>query len=231
MTHSRNEETLKAQVEDRLAHFFEGEEGPFEAVGQDGRLAGHPLKDLKAILLSIEWEITDETMGSLISEIGSLERVYEKDKIFYTFLQLLKSVAKYIQVNKGKAHPKATRVINSVYNALEKVALSEGMAQPEKEKLLLGEVARFNRLKEEVRVRKEEKKPSTAADQRGPKIGAPPPAKEETGHSESERSPDSDAGPTPPHEAFARAMEEIKEVIRAEFKALRMELRLWQESR
>ena len=112
MTHSRNEETLKAQVEDRPAHFFEGEEGPFEAVGQDGRLAGHPLKDLKAILLSIEWEITDETMGSLISEIGSLERVYEKDKIFYTFLQLLRSVAKYIQARGEGVQHVAFRVEN-----------------------------------------------------------------------------------------------------------------------
>jgi hypothetical protein len=34
-----------------------------------------------------------------------------------------------------------------------------------------------------------------------------------------------------PHEAFAYALEEIKDVIRAEFRALRAEIRLWRESK
>ena len=32
-----------------------------------------------------------------------------------------------------------------------------------------------------------------------------------------------------PHEAFVFALEEIREVIKAEFKVLRAELRLWRE--
>jgi hypothetical protein len=32
-----------------------------------------------------------------------------------------------------------------------------------------------------------------------------------------------------PHEAFAFALEEIKEVIKVEFKALRAELKLWRD--
>jgi len=35
----------------------------------------------------------------------------------------------------------------------------------------------------------------------------------------------------PPHEAFAYALEEIKDVIRAEFRALRAEIKLWRESK
>ncbi|MCJ7593160.1 MAG: hypothetical protein MUO52_00125 [Desulfobacterales bacterium] len=227
MTHSMNDESLKAQVEDRLADLFEGDDGSLETIEDSGSLADHPLKDLKAILLSIEWEITDETMGSLISEIRSLERVYEKDRIFHTFLQLLGSVAKYIKVNKGNAHPNATRVINSVYNALEKVALSEGMARSEKEKILLGEVARFKRLKEQVSVRKEEKKARGPSEQ---EVAMAPP-EESPGVLESGKGREpSDPGRMSPHEAFARAVEEIKEVIRAEFKALRAEISLWRES-
>ena len=32
-----------------------------------------------------------------------------------------------------------------------------------------------------------------------------------------------------PHEAFAYALEEIKQMIKAEFKSLRAELKLWRE--
>ena len=34
-----------------------------------------------------------------------------------------------------------------------------------------------------------------------------------------------------PHEAFAYALEEIKDVIRAEFRAVRAEIKLWRESK
>jgi hypothetical protein len=34
-----------------------------------------------------------------------------------------------------------------------------------------------------------------------------------------------------PHEAFAYALEEIKEMIRSEFRALRAEIKLWRESK
>ena len=230
MTHSMNDKSLKAQVEDRLADLFEGDDGSLETIEDSGSLADHPLKDLKAILLSIEWEITDETMGSLISEIRSLERVYEKDRIFHTFLQLLGSVAKYIKVNKGNAHPNATRVINSVYNALEKVALSEGMARSEKEKILLGEVARFKRLKEQVSVRKEEKKARGPSAQKEQEVAMAPPEKSPAVFESGKEREQAGPGLMSPHEAFARAVEEIKEVIRAEFKALRAEIGLWRES-
>jgi Flp pilus assembly protein TadB len=35
----------------------------------------------------------------------------------------------------------------------------------------------------------------------------------------------------PPHEAFAYALEEIKNLIQAEFRALRAEIKLWRESK
>jgi hypothetical protein len=35
----------------------------------------------------------------------------------------------------------------------------------------------------------------------------------------------------PAHEAFAYALEEIKQMIRAEFRALRAELKLWREQK
>jgi len=44
-------------------------------------LVEHPLKGLKAVMLSIDWEITDSTMDSLINEIKNVEFIYSEDKI------------------------------------------------------------------------------------------------------------------------------------------------------
>ena len=111
MAQQRDEDNFRSQVEDRLDHLFQ-EDSP-EATEEDVRLREHPLKGLKAILLSIDWEITDSTMDSLLNEIKNVEYIYSEDKIILTFLQLLGSIGRYVKANKGRAHPHATRVINS----------------------------------------------------------------------------------------------------------------------
>jgi len=221
-----------------LDHLFQ-EDAPDAAEEQVG-LVEHPLKNLKAVLLSIDWEITDSTMDSLLNEIKNVEYVYSEDKILLTFLQLLGSIGRYVKANKGRAHPEATRVINSVYEALEKVALTEGMSRPEKEKMLLEEVAKFKKLKEQVVLRKAEKKePEVVEVSPAPPAPSPEPSPEREripateipAREESEPEPRAEARFAAPHEAFAYALEEIKDVIRAEFRALRAEIKLWRESK
>jgi len=234
LTQQRDEDNFRSQVEDRLDHLFQ-EDSP-EPTEEHVGLGEHPLKGLKAVLLSIDWEITDSTMDSLLNEIKNVEYVYSEDKIILTFLQLLGSIGRYIRANKGRAHPDATRVINSVYEALEKVALTEGMSRAEKEKTLLEEVARFKKLKGQVALRKVEKKEPAVSEVTPPPAPAPEekaitaaesPAREE---SQLEAREVNFAGMSP-HEAFAYALEEIKNVIRAEFRALRAEIKLWRESK
>jgi len=236
LAQQRDEDNFRSQVEDRLDHLFR-EDAP-EAAEEPVGLVEHPLKNLKAVLLSIDWEITDSTMDSLLNEIKNVEYVYSEDKIILTFLQLLGSIGRYVKSNKGRAHPDATRVINSVYEALERVALTEAMPRPEKEKLLLEEVAKFRKLKEQVVLRKVEKKPPAVHEVTAPPP-APAPEQEMIPMTEiparEEAMPETGAGGRfagkAPHEAFAYAMEEIKDMIRAEFRALRAEIKLWRESK
>ena len=235
MAQQRDKDDFRSQVEDRLEHLFR--EDPPEARDEHAGLVEHPLKGLKAVMLSIDWEITDSTMDSLINEIKNVEFIYSEDKIILTFLQLLRSIGKYVKANKGRAHPEATRLINSVYESLERVALTEGMPRPEKEKMLLKEVSKFKKLKERVMLRKAEKQQPVASE------GTPPPAlapeskeirREETPvwkEAHEEPRPEGRFSEMSPHEAFAYALEEIKDVIRAEFRALRAEIKLWRESK
>jgi hypothetical protein len=240
LAQQRDEDNFRSQVEDRLDHLFQ-EDSP-EATDEQVGLVEHPLKNLKAVLLSIDWEITDSTMDSLLNEIKNVEYVYSEDKILLTFLQLLGSIGRYVKANKGRAHPEATRVINSVYEALEKVALTEDMTRPEKERRLLEEVAKFKKLKEMVVLRKVERKEPPVLEV-SPAPPAPPPApapepetiapKEIPAREEVQAAPGTGApfAGMSPHQAFAYALEEIKEVIRAEFRALRAEIKLWRESK
>jgi hypothetical protein len=223
-------EDLKSEVESRLDYLFHEDEEPTESMDRLGGVGDHPLKALKAVLLSVEWEITDSSLESLINELKSLEDFYKDDKLILAFLRLLNSIARYIKVRKGKSHPGATSLLTSVYNGLEKVALSEGMNRKAQERILLQEVEKFKRLKEDVIRRKREEKEEQKDEVKEevtetvtiPQIEAGSPDTEKT-------SPDTEKMSS--HELFVYALEEIKEVIRAEFRALRAEMKLWRESR
>ncbi|MBW1836672.1 MAG: hypothetical protein JRF71_05620 [Deltaproteobacteria bacterium] len=167
---------------------------------------GSPIRELQAVILAIDWEINDEIMTGLIEQIGRLKEVFKKEKILLLFLQLLGSVGKYIKTKKANVHPDAIQLLNSVYASFENVFLSKYMPQDEKKKILISEVEKFNRLKEQLANRKAEaeKKEDVFPEEKRP----------------------SDISQMTSNQALTYALEEIKQVIKAEFKALRAELKL-----
>ncbi len=206
---------VSEELEKRLDDLFgtEEEEAGGDAVLETASLAqDSPLRNLKGIVLSIDWEITDRTMEEFLEEVEALRGRYREEKIPSMFLRLLAATGKYLRSQKARAHPDAVRVLTRVYTALEEVILAEDMPDSEKRKRLYREVNRFKRLKEEIT--------AGAGKREQAPLRETPPAP-----------PGADRSGMPPHEAFARAVEEIKQVIKAEFRALRAEIRLWREGR
>ena len=179
-----------------------------------------PLTELKAVVLSVDWEISDEIMTRLIEEAGKLEEKYKDDKTLVLFPKLLGSIGKYIKNKKAGSHPDAIKLLHSVYESLEKVVLPKGIKEEEKKKILFDEVKRFRELKDKIARNKVAKPPEKIK----PEIEDP----ERVVGLREEPGPQ-DMSPISPHEAFAYALEEIKQVIKAEFQALRAELKLWRE--
>lgn len=209
-------DTFRSAVTDRLSDFF-GEQDSSETSTNNQNSSGlqdSPLTNLKAILLSIEWEITDEILTGLIAEIERLKDIYQDDKILFSFLQLLGSVGKYINSKKVTAHPESIKLLHSVYHGLEKVVESPEMSEAEKKRLLADEVANFKALKEQIlrtkeeAARKVETKPSEAS--------SPPVGTEDISTQKPEAKIVS--------QDLVFVLEEIKKSIKAEFKDLKAEL-------
>jgi hypothetical protein len=231
----KRDSSVTAEVERRLEYFFgESDEG-FVSSDDSKDMQETPLRDLKALVLSIDWEITDETMGRFIKQIERCEEFYKQDKDSTLFLQLLGSLGKYIKASGAKAHPNAIKVMKSVYNALEKVALSRDMPDAEREKILLVEVVRFKELKQQIAQRKAEREKKAKARTSKRMESAVEGQEEEKKETDVsgytfQKTFVADWNRMKPHEAFGYALEEIKQVIKAEFQALRAELRLWREA-
>jgi hypothetical protein len=199
-----------------------------------GNPGGNPLRELKSIVLSLDWEITDEVMGGFFREIQRLEGRYSSEKILVSFLHLLDSIGKYIKINKGKAHPHAGKLLNSTYMSLEKVIRSQHLTSLERKRMLAREVKRYRRLKEQIAFRKTatvKGKTVEGVDKTRPVIEQQEaaPAIEE-GSRAPGKTHERFQGPVNTIETFAGALEELKQCIHEEFKALREELKEWRKT-
>ena len=217
---------VEADPKDLFGHSNEG----LDSLEYTGDPEGTPLTELKSIVLSLDWEITDESMTRFVQEIEKLKKTYRDDKILVSFLGLLDSVGKYIKTHKAKAHPNASKLLNSAYMSLEKVIVSKDITEPERRKIFVSQVKSFKRLKEQIALRKaasDRKKGLKPPDQIGPV------AEEQINDLSMQRQ-----GRTPDgtkerlresDEVFMSALEEIKQLIQEEFRALREELKQWRE--
>jgi len=232
----KNEGTVTDEVQSRLDDLF-GEGGKASVSIEDSAVPeDFPLSNLKAIVLSVDWEIDDEIMDRLVEEIGKLETVYNYDKTLLSFFRLLGSVGKYIKTRKADAHPDSIKLLNSAYNSLEKVLLSKDITPAEKKQILLLQVTEFKKLKEQIGLKKAEMAkakevetpketiPVIEEQEKGVFVhaeGGPPEEPEET----QEELMQSEMSRMTPQEALAYVLTELKQVIRAEFKALNENLK------
>lgn len=230
---NKNDGSVTEEVQSRLEDLF-GEDGKASVFMEDSSVPeDSPLRKLKSIFLSVDWEIDDEVMAKLIEEVGRLEDTYKDDKSLLSFFRLLGSVGKYIKTRKANAHPDAIKLLNSTYNSLEKVFLSEGIAQAEMKEILLAQVEEFNKLKEQIGSKKaetakeeevkppEETIPVIEVQEKDVVVQAeyrpPEETEEELLRSEMSR--------MTTQEALAYVLAELKQVIRTEFKELNEKLK------
>jgi len=148
------DDTIAEEVGRRLDDLFgESDESP-DFDEDSGDFEDSPLKDLKPVVLSIDWEINDETMTKFMEQVDILKDTYKDDKILLMFLQILGSAGKHIKAKKADSDPDVIRLLNSVYAGLEKVILSKGMAEAERKKILFVQVSKFKKVREQMALRK-----------------------------------------------------------------------------
>lgn len=213
-----------------------------------------PLKDLKSIMLSLEWEVNDSVLVQLDDEVNRLEPLYAGDLMIQGFLRIIRFVERSIRVRGAAAGQDSMNLLLSVYDHLENVLVPERMAEAEKHHFLMESIEQYRSWVENVDLEDpvaaqtlmmsiDELKPleMEAPEDKSFKdlkmeetILAPVPVVEET------PPPARDADlekaiaamkDLPPEEAFAYALEEMKRTFQSEIDALKEEVRLLKNAR
>lgn len=118
----------------------------FEYVGNDES----PISKLKSIVLSIDWEITDDILEQFIEELQDLKDIWAEDRVKQVYVQGLEKITKYIYKEKANANPNAIKLLLTFYRDLEKIVTTESMDYEEKKRILLEDVKRFEFLKRQI---------------------------------------------------------------------------------
>lgn len=108
------------------------------------------IKDMKVLVLSLEWEITDSLMDKLVAEVERLKVTWKDDAVLVTYLDILGLLGKYIRVKKASSHPSSMVLLREVYESLEDTLTKKDMDETERKRAVLAMVQKFNRLKKSI---------------------------------------------------------------------------------
>ena len=213
-----SDDPVENELDDRLNAFFS--DSPKQSAPPPS-----PFLQLKEIVLSMEWDLSEEMLQAFMKETAALKKRFGGEKLIFSFLQLLATVGAYIQAKQANAHPDSVQLLNSVYNALEKVTEDKEMPIEQKKRFLSAEVKAFKELKEKLLQARGRTEPQ-------PQQPSPPsPAKPEPSPQQADTPPspaaaEPQAKPAPDTTQLdAALLEAIRKMIRTEFENLKEEIR------
>jgi hypothetical protein len=157
-----SKEALSKKIENKLDEFFGEDEVDQLPIKQP--TAGPTLEKLKSMVLSIDWEITDECLDGLIGETDALIRIFQKDPPTHALLRMLKALANYIRKHKAQAHQEAIKRVMSVFASLESIVQTYPHDEEQKNRIVVSEIKAFNLLKERIGIKREAGKAAQAAE-------------------------------------------------------------------
>ncbi len=144
------DDDLTVGADDYDESLYDGDVDLFEYVGEDETA----ITRLKTIVLSIDWEITDDILRELNEELRELKDIWYKERINLVYVQALDKLSKYIYQERADANPNSIKLLLTFYANLEKIVLEDDLTEDEKTNILLEDVKRFEKFKEQIGVSK-----------------------------------------------------------------------------
>ncbi len=145
-TGNQYDDDLTVGTEDYDDSYYTGSVDLFEFATDEES----PISRLKSLILSIDWEITDEILVQFNEELLDLRDIWADEKINLVYVQALEKISKYIYQKKANSHPSAIKLLLTLYHNLEKIVSSYDLSEEQKRDILLEDVKRFENLKRHI---------------------------------------------------------------------------------
>ncbi len=145
-TENQYDDDLTVGTDDYDDSYYTGSVDLFEFANDEES----PISRLKSLILSIDWEITDDILMQFNEELVDLRGIWAREKINLVYVQALEKISKYIYQKKADSHPSAIKLLLTLYHNLEKIVSSVDLTEEQKKEILLEDVKRFESLKHHI---------------------------------------------------------------------------------
>jgi len=102
-----------------------------DLVGRPGAEAASAIEELKAVILALEWEITEQTLEKFHDQVNRLEQLCKAEPAGVVELRILRGLGNHVDRAKADVHPETLNQIFAVFQNLERFTREE-MSQAEK---------------------------------------------------------------------------------------------------
>ncbi len=213
-----SEDTITFDVGKRLEELF-GLAQEKDELGREAKTREYAFlfERLNGIVECIDEELTDYLTGKFRDCIESLKDATREDKVLFMFVRLVNSVGEYIAANGLQRDDEALGLLTDFSRRACEAAFSNSLSLKDKKRILYNEIMRYKHFKDKGK-NSDDSSPLGKAEVEEETIS------ERTNGNEFEY-----LEQMTPHEAFTVALAEIKNILQAEFRALRTELALWRK--
>ncbi|RWX51251.1 pilus assembly protein FimV, partial [Candidatus Electrothrix marina] len=109
-----------------------------------------PLLRLKSIVLSLDWDITEETLAELTEELSDLRSLWDGDKVAQIYLQGMDNIGKYLRKEGAYANPNAIKLLLTLFYNYEKIISTTDLSSEAIAVMLKADVRKFKVLQYQI---------------------------------------------------------------------------------
>ncbi|WDP92975.1 MAG: hypothetical protein HUN04_25930 [Desulfobacter sp.] len=125
------------------------------AISQAPPVSKKEFEELKAVILSVDWEISNHTLKSFDHVISHLKERLKSNRVHFTFLRIMHSIGGYIARHGSNADKDSILLLQSVFQDYEKLVQNPHMAVAEKKSLIEGDIRKYNEFKQGISTKTE----------------------------------------------------------------------------
>ena len=150
-----NEQKYNVEVKKRLDEIFSYETKINKTAKKTHEMMYiYPLYTLKNILLSIEWEVTDDILSKYLNEIIQLQRLFQNNRYLKRLLQIQYFYGRFIKTYPDRIPLRTYKILYTLYDCMKNLLANKKLSDFEKKKIVEQEIHRYKNFRKYLRINK-----------------------------------------------------------------------------
>ena len=139
-----NEQRFSVEIVKRLDEIFSDETKIKKSAKKTNKMMCiNSLYNLRILLLSIEWEITDDILSKYLNETIQLQRLFQNNRYLKRLLQIQYFYGRFIKTYPNRIPLKTYKILYTLYNCMNNILANKKLSDFEKKKIVEQEIHRY----------------------------------------------------------------------------------------